>query len=113
MRLEIRLGARNEEGTREMQAIQASEVDMAPIHDMIAPASGVSKSSACTSCNLPSETWMKLGMLPRKSSSVCILTAALAFRKCAHENTDRQRSMVVESRAYSVLDDSSLKSSLA
>jgi hypothetical protein len=47
----------------------------------------------------PSETWMKLGMLPRKSSSVCILTAALVVRKCAHGKTARQRSMVVESSA--------------
>src|SRR6201989_2732393 len=44
----------------------------------MAPASGSSRSRAWTSCSLPSETWMKLGMLPRKSSSVCILTAAWA-----------------------------------
>src|SRR6202040_2170913 len=50
----------------------------------MARASGSSRSRAWTSCSLPSETWMKLGMLPRKSSSVCILTAALVVRKCAH-----------------------------
>ena len=43
--------------------------------------------------------WMKLGMLPRRSSSVCILTAALVERNCAHGNNDRHRSMVVESSA--------------
>jgi hypothetical protein len=42
---------------------------------------------------------MKLGMLPRKSNSVCILTAALVVRKWAHGKTARQRSMVVESSA--------------
>jgi hypothetical protein len=42
---------------------------------------------------------MKLGMLPFRSSSVCIFTAALVVRKCAHGNTDRHRSMVVESSA--------------
>jgi len=40
-----------------------------------------------------------LGMLPCKSSKVCILTAALRRRNFAHENSDRRRSMVVESRA--------------
>ena len=37
--------------------------------------------------------------LPRKSNSVCILTAALVVRKCAHGKTARQRSIVVESSA--------------
>ena len=39
---------------------------------------------------------MKLGMLPRRSSSVCIFTAALVERKCAQGNIDRHRSIVVE-----------------
>ena len=30
---------------------------------------------------------------------VCIFTAALVVRKCAHGKTDRHRAMVVESRA--------------
>ena len=42
---------------------------------------------------------MKLGILPRKSSNVCIFTAALVDRKCAHGNKDRHKSMVVESNA--------------
>ena len=48
-------------------------------------------------CGAPID--MKLGMLPRRSSSVCIFTAALVVRKCAHGKTDRHRAMVVESRA--------------
>lgn len=34
---------------------------------------------------------MKLGILPRKSIKVCIFTAALVDRKCAHGNNDRHR----------------------
>jgi hypothetical protein len=37
-----------------------------------------------TSCSLPSEMWMKLGMLPLRSSNVCIFTAALVERKRTH-----------------------------
>jgi len=42
---------------------------------------------------------MKLGMLPRRSSSVCIFTADLVERKRAQGNTDMHKSMVVESNA--------------
>src|SRR4030065_409007 len=38
----------------------------------MAPGSGTSRSRAWTSCSLPSETWMKLGMLPRSSRLVGI-----------------------------------------
>ena len=41
---------------------------------------------------LPSEMWMKLRMEPRKSSGVCILTAAFVLRKVAREtSTDTGR----------------------
>src|SRR5207249_8977028 len=43
-----------------------------------------------TSCILPSLMWMKVGILPRRSSSVCSLTAALGERKGAHENVERR-----------------------
>ena len=43
--------------------------------------------------------WMKLGMVPRKSSSVCSLIAALVERNGAQGKTDRHRSMVVASKA--------------
>jgi hypothetical protein len=59
-------------------------------------------SSAWTSCSLPLDMWMKLGMLPRRSSSVCIFTAALVERKRAQGNTDRHRSMVVESSSGAI-----------
>jgi len=47
--------------------------------------------------------WMKVGIDPRRSSSVCNFTAALVERNGAHGNIDRHRSMVVASRAYTVL----------
>ena len=53
-----------------------------------------------TSCTVPSVMWIKVGMLPCRSSSVCILTAALCLRNLAHGNSDRHRSIVVESNAY-------------
>src|ERR1035437_5556195 len=50
-----------------------------------------------TSCTLPLVMLMNVGMLPCRSSSVCILTAALCFRNLAQGNNERHRSMVVES----------------
>ena len=42
---------------------------------------------------------MKAGILPRKSSKVWSLTAALVLRNGAQGNSDRHRSMVEESSA--------------
>ena len=40
------------------------------------------------------------GYCPAWSSRVCIFTAALRCRNFAHGNSERHRSMVVESSAY-------------
>src|SRR5712671_1497911 len=56
----------------------------------MAPVSGVIKSNASASPILPLEMWIKLGMGPRKSSSVCILTAALVLRKSAQKQSETQ-----------------------
>src|ERR1035441_8491007 len=53
-----------------------------------------------TSCSFPSEMRIKVGILPCRSSRVCIFTAALCFRNFAHGKSARHRSMVVESKAY-------------
>src|ERR1039457_4225061 len=53
-----------------------------------------------TSCTLPSVMPINVGILPCKSSRVCSLMAALCRRKRAHGNSERHRSMVVESNAY-------------
>src|SRR3954454_16447368 len=42
-----------------------------------APASMSSRSNTLTSCILPSEMWMKVGIAPRRSSSVCNFTCRL------------------------------------
>src|SRR5664279_3755863 len=52
-----------------------------------------------TSCTAPLVTRINVGMLPCRSSKVCIVTAALPWRNFAHGNSDKHRSMVVESRA--------------
>ena len=59
-----------------------------------------------TSCTLPVDTWIKVGMDPRRSSNVCILKAALVSRNVAQGKSDRHRSMVVESNAYRDLSNS-------
>jgi hypothetical protein len=68
-------------------------------HVFVAPASGTIRSSAVASPILPSEIWIKLGIGPRRSCSVCIFTADLVERKSAQGNSDRHRSIVVLSRA--------------
>jgi hypothetical protein len=56
-------------------------------------------SSTFTSGSLPSLTWMNVGIDPRRSSSVCSLTAALVDRKGAQSNRLKHRSIVLESSA--------------
>jgi hypothetical protein len=70
-------------------------------------------SSTFTSCSLPSLIWMKAGIAPRRSSSVCNLMAALVERNGAQSNRLRHRSMVVESNAYTVLSNSTPSESFA
>src|ERR1039457_3255757 len=52
-----------------------------------------------TSCILPSLMKMNEGILPRRSSNVWSFTAALVDRHGVQGNTDRHKSMVVESNA--------------
>ena len=60
-----------------------------------APASGISRSRTLTSWSLPSEMWIKLGMAPRKSSSVCSLMAALVERNDAQAKFEQQLLAVI------------------
>src|SRR5450756_3026379 len=53
-----------------------------------------------TSCTFPWVMTATVGILPRRSRSVWILIAPLRFLNAAQGKRDRQRSMVVESRAY-------------
>src|SRR6185503_17980352 len=73
---------------------QADDVDLEK-----APASIGRMSSTLTSCSLPSLMWRNVGIEPRRSRSVCSLTAALVDRNGAQSNRLRHRSIVVESSA--------------
>ena len=99
MRIEVRLCPGNEKGAGLMQDVKARELDIAAIHDVDGACFGDQQIESVNVVQLAVRDVMKLGMLPRRSSSVCIFTAALVERKCAHGNSDRHRSMVVESRA--------------
>ncbi len=56
---------------------------------------------------------INVGILPCRSSSVWIFTAALCWRNLAQGNSERQRSMVVESKAYRLWSNSTPIGSLA
>ena len=69
-----------------VQHIKAGKVDVATIHDV----DGFRQEHIEHERRAAkSEMWIKLGMLPRRSSSVCISTAALVVRKC-HGKTQAQ-----------------------
>ena len=98
-RIEVLLGAGDEAASHLIERIELFEVQVTPIHDVEGAASISSRSSTLTSCILPSEMWMKVGIDPRRWSGVCNFTAALVERNVAHGNIDRHRSMIVAWRA--------------
>src|SRR5215471_12791174 len=102
----VGLGADDEERSAEREDVKALEIHIAAVHDVEAPASGRISSRMLTSCTLPSVMLINVGILPCRSSRVCIFTAALCLRNFAHGNNDRHRSMVVESRAYRLWSNS-------
>jgi hypothetical protein len=63
------------------------------------PGSGINASRVRTSAKRASVTQVNVGMLPRTSSNVCIFTPAFVLRKRAQGKTERQRSIVVASKA--------------
>ena len=99
MGIHVRFGAGDEEGAGKMQPMEAGEINAAAIHDVNSARFREQQVESVDVVQLAVRNVDELGMLPRKSSSVCILTAALVVRKCAHGKTARQRSMVVESSA--------------
>ena len=96
------LGTRDEEGPGLVQHIKAGKVGVATIHDVAwlrtsrqEHIEGMKRRAACRP-----RWWIKLGMLPRRSSSVCIFTAALAGAEVRRtERPTGTEQMVVESRA--------------
>jgi hypothetical protein len=87
----IALGASDKERVGLMNYKQALEIQITAIQQI--------ERKVLTSWVLPSVIWMKVGILPLKSSKVCSRTAALACRNGAQGKTDRHRSMVVASNA--------------
>jgi hypothetical protein len=75
MSLHVRSGTCYEERTGPMHRMQAAEIDIAAIRDVYGTRLCVSISRAWTSAILPSEICRKLGILPRKSNSMCIFPA--------------------------------------
>ncbi len=80
-----------------MQNMQAAEIHVGPIHDV----DGTRLRKQHIECVNIVQFAVGNGMaswnkLLRRSSSVCIFTAALVERKSAHGKSDRHRSMVVE-----------------
>src|SRR2546423_7459541 len=97
--IHVRFGTGDKEGAGQMQPMEPDEIDIAAIHHVDGARFREEQIERVDIVQLAVREWMKLGMLPRKSSRVCIFTAALVERKCAQGKTDRHRSMVVESSA--------------
>lgn len=64
-----------------MHRMKSLEIQVATIHDVKRPGFRHQNVRTLTSCCLPSEMWMKVGMLPRKSSSVLHLDRRLGRAK--------------------------------
>ena len=83
--IDHRLGTRDEEGPGGATHKGGQSRRSHDPRRRCSPASGEDHIEGMNVGSLPSEMWfIKLGMLPRRSSSVCIFTAALVVRKCAH-----------------------------
>ena len=88
-----------------MQNMQSCEIDtgwpraIAPVHHVDRPVFENQQVQRMRVVQLAVGDVDESGILPRRSSSVCIFTAALVVRKCAQGKSDRHRSMVVESKA--------------
>lgn len=81
------------------KAVETLEIDVAAVHDVEGARLDRQQVEAITSCIFLCDMWIKQGMLPRRSSSVCSFTAPLRRRDLAQGNKLKQRSIAVESRA--------------
>src|SRR5580692_5269577 len=97
--LHVDLGPGDKERTGLMDHIKSLEINITAIHDVDGAGLGCDQIEGQGITHLPSEIWIKLGIGPRRSSSVCILTAAFVERKSAHGNSERHKSIVVLSSA--------------
>src|SRR5207253_9125243 len=99
---DVGFGAHYEEGGAEGEEEEAFEIHVRPVHDV--ESSGLRHDLVQDIYVVHSTSVMRInvGILPRRSNKVCILTAALYLRNFAHGNKARHKSMVVESNAYRV-----------
>ena len=87
------------EGRSLGDSVRAPEVKVAPTHDVEGSCFQRHDVQGVNLVEFAVDMWMKVGMLPRRSSSVWSLMAPLFLRKLAHGNMERHKSMVVASRA--------------
>ena len=93
------LSSYDEERRAEGEHEEAFEIDVGPIHDVEGTGLGADLVEDVDVVHCAVGNADQRGDVARRSSSVCIFTAALRRRNLAHGNSARQRSMVVESRA--------------
>src|SRR5882672_9135693 len=95
--------SRDEECTCLMDHIESPEIDIAAIHDVNRSCLQGDQVQREGIAHFTVGNMDETGIGPRRSSSVCILTAALVERKSAHGDSERHKSIVVLSSAYTVL----------
>src|SRR5665811_877 len=105
-RLHIVFGSRDEECTCMMDRMESPEIDIAAIHDVNRSSLQGDQVQRKGIAHFTVGNMDKTRDRPRRSSRVCILTAALVERKSAHGNSERHKSIVVLSSAYTVLTKS-------
>ena len=96
---DVLLGSHDEERRAEGEHEETFEIDVGPIHDVAGAGLGEELVEDVDVVRFAIGNAINVGMLPRRSNSVCIFTAALCRRNLAQGNSERHRSMVVESRA--------------
>jgi hypothetical protein len=100
LELHVALRTGNEERLRLRDGKQARKVDVAAVEEIERTGLEIDQIERVDIVQLAvAEAGEARGMLPCRSSSVCSLMAAFWARNGAHVNTDRHRSMVVESSA--------------
>jgi hypothetical protein len=95
--------AHDEECRVERELIETLEIDVAAVHDVEGASLDedlVENIDVMHFAVRNTDLLINVGILPCRSSNVCILTAALCLRNLAHGNSARHKSMVVESSAY-------------
>ena len=98
--MKVRLGAGDEEGTCLVQHIQAREIDVAAIHDVGCPRLGQQEIEGMNVVQFTLGDVDETRDAPAQIKQGVHLHRRLGARKCAHGNSDRHKSMVIESRAW-------------